>query len=121
MRVRGSNRLCVECKRLVHPARGQVPDIRTIVIRLGSWARAPKRSGKGKLRDINSQTPRRRLILFRGVCCFSPHFRYFSCVLFGGKKKIIKFARRKGVASISNPEYIKINKLKKLRNALKLN
>ena len=42
------------------PARGQVPDIRTIVIRLGSWARAPKRSGKGKLRGINSQTPRRR-------------------------------------------------------------
>ena len=51
---------CWRRKELSHPARGQVPDIRTIVIRLGSWARAPKRSGKGKLRGINSQTPRRR-------------------------------------------------------------
>ncbi len=73
-----------------------------------------------QVRGINNQTPRRRQVLLWGVCCFLPHFCYFSCVLFGDKKKIIKFATRKGVVPISNPEYIKIYKLKKLCNALKL-
>jgi hypothetical protein len=38
--------------------------------------------------------------------------------LFGGKEFFIKFATRKGVAPICDPEY---NELKKLRITLKLN
>lgn len=33
---------------------------------------------RGQVRDINSQTPRRRMVLFRGVCLFLPYFCYFS-------------------------------------------
>ena len=66
------------------PARGQVPDIRTIVIRLGSWARAPKRSGKGKLRASTAK----RLgedSFFSGAfvvfCRVSAIFRIFCLVI----------------------------------------
>ena len=67
------------------------------------------------------QTPRRRHVLFRGVCCFSPHFCYFSCVLFGGKKKFRIFAHCKRCSTICSTYYVNVNKLKMSRNALKLN
>lgn len=35
------------------------------------------------------QMPRRKLVLFRGVCCF---FYYFSYVLFGSNENFRKFA-----------------------------
>ena len=36
------------------------------------------------------------MVLFRGVCCFSPHICYFSCVLFGDKKIFRIFAGDEG-------------------------
>lgn len=51
---------------------------------------------KGRVRGMNSQTPRRRMVLFRGVCCFLMHFYYFSSNLFGGKKIFRIFANSKG-------------------------
>lgn len=45
-------------------------------------------------------------------------FRAFCLV---GKRNFVYLRTEKGFAPISKPEYIKINKLKKIRNALKLN
>lgn len=47
---------------------------------------------RGQVHGINSQTPRRRMALFRGVCRFSPLFCYFLCVLFGRKEIFRIFA-----------------------------
>ncbi len=53
-------------------------------------------SDTGYERDINGQTPRRRMILFRGVCRFLLLFCYFSRVLFGGIWFFRIFAHSKG-------------------------
>lgn len=71
--------------------------------------------------DYNKQTPRRRLVLFRGVLLFFVVFSYFSSNLFGGIEIFRIFANDKGCAVICHPEYITTKKLQILRNTLKLN
>lgn len=81
------------------PARGRVPDIKVM---------------------HRAQTPRRRIVLFRGVCRFyhiSAIFRVFCLVV---KRNFVYLHTVKGVATICSPCYINVNKLKILRNALNL-
>ena len=60
------------------------------------------------------------MVLFRGVCCFRHIFVIFRAFCLVIKGIFVYLQAVKGVAPIRNPEYIKIYKLKKLCNALKL-
>ena len=57
-------------------------------------------------------------VAFAVYCYISFIFRDFCLV---EKRNLLNLHTEKGFAPISKPEYIKINKLKKIRNALKLN
>lgn len=61
---------------------------------------------RGRVPDINSQTPRRRLVLFWGVCRFyhiSAIFRVFCLVILGN---FVYLHTVKGVDANSHPELI---------------
>ena len=63
------------------------------------------------IRGINSSAPQRRMPLFRGVCCFSPHFVFFRAFCLVKMRKFVYLQAVKGVATICNLGYVNVNRL----------